>query len=360
MSFGKITNILERYELHISSLMLVGGFIFDSLTLTRIDKSRDHIILTVYLLVVLLCIFLLNLFEEQQERGGFLEKIHPWLLFAVQFSFGGLFSNFVVLYARSASFLTSWPFLLLLFGLLIGNEFFKKHYARFTFHMSVFFIALFSFLIFFIPVVLQQMSGSIFFLSGLTTLILFGLVIYGLNRFFPKRIEESKRTLVFSIGFIFMLINILYVTNIIPPIPLSLKEIAVLHAIYRKDNGEFVVLSEQQKGYAFLRSYDVVSLKEGESAYVFSSVFAPTGLSLKVIHDWQKYDEHDGWVSMAKIPLTIVGGREGGYRIYSKKENIEPGLWRVSVETERGQVIGTFKFLAQRVEQGPSLISSVK
>ncbi len=357
---SSLAKTLERYELHLSSLMLIGGFIFDSLTLTRIDRSRDHIILSAYLGIVLLCIFLLNLFEERQRKGELLEKIQPWLLFIIQFSFGGLFSNFVVLYARSASFLASWPFLLLLFGLLVGNEFFKKHYARFTFHMSVFFIALFSFLIFSIPVALQQMSGSIFFLSGLVTLMLFFLVIYGLYRFFPERIEESKRTLVASIGLIFILINVLYITNIIPPIPLSLKDISVFHAVYKKDNGEFVVLSEEQKGYAFLRSYDTMSLKEGESAYLFSSVFAPTGLSVKVVHDWQEYDDKKGWVSMAKIPLTIIGGREGGYRIYSKKEAIESGFWRVSVETERGQVIGTFKFLVQRVDQSPSLSSSVR
>ncbi|MDD5050645.1 MAG: DUF2914 domain-containing protein [Candidatus Pacebacteria bacterium] len=360
MYLHRITHILEKYERHISSGMLVFGFIFDSLTLTRIDRSRDHIILGTYLLVSLLCIFFVNLFEIRRERGGFLEKAQPWLLFAIQFSFGGLFSNFVVLYARSSSFLASWPFLVLLLGLLIGNEFFKKHYARFTFHMSIFFIALFSFLIFFIPVVLREMSGSIFFLSGLTTLILFSLVMYGLSKFFPERIAESKRALVFSIGIIFILVNVLYVTNIIPPIPLSLKDIGVFHSIYKKSSTEFIVLAEEQKGYAFLRSYDTVSLKEGEPAYVLSAVFAPTGLSVNVVHNWQYYDEKAGWISMAKIPLTIIGGREGGYRVYSKKENVASGLWRVSVETERGQVIGSLKFLVERVKDSPALESSLR
>ncbi|MDD5068420.1 MAG: DUF2914 domain-containing protein [Candidatus Pacebacteria bacterium] len=360
MHLHRITHTLEKYERHISSGMLVFGFIFDSLTLTRIDKSRDHIILAFYLLLVLLCIFFVNLFEERQLKAGFLEKAQPWLLFAIQFSFGGLFSNFIILYARSASFLSSWPFLLLLFGLLVGNEFFKRHYARFAFHMSVFFVALFSFLIFFIPVVLKQMSGSIFFLSGLTTVVLFLFVMYELSRFFPERIEDSKRTLTFSISIIFLLINVLYITNIIPPIPLSLKEIGVFHSIYRKSSTEFIVLSEEQKGYAFLRSSDTVSLKEGEPAYVLSAVFAPTGLSVKIIHDWQYYDEKEGWVSSAKIPLTVVGGREGGYRVYSKKENISPGLWRVNVETERGQVVGKMKFLVERVTTSPQLESSLR
>ncbi|MDD4989116.1 MAG: DUF2914 domain-containing protein [Candidatus Pacebacteria bacterium] len=360
MRLHTITHTLEKYERHISSAMLLGGFIFDNLTLTRIDRSRDHIILASYLLIILLCIFLVNLFEARPKRGGFLEKIQPWLIFAIQFFFGGLFSNFIVLYSRSASFISSWPFLVLLFALLVGNEFFKKHYARFTFHMSIFFVALFSFLIFFVPVVLREMSGSIFFLSGLSTVILFSLVMYSFSRAFPERIEESKRTLAFSITFIFILINILYITNIIPPIPLSLKDIGVFHSVYKKSNAEFIVLSEEQKGYAFLRRYDTLSLVQGEPAYVMSSVFAPTDLSLRVVHNWQLYDDKKGWISVAKIPLTIIGGREGGYRIYSREDDVSPGLWQVSVETERGQVIGRVKFLVERVNQDPPLQSSLR
>ena len=42
--------------------------------------------------------------------------------------------------------------------------------------------------------------------------------------------------------------------------------------------------------------------------------------------------------------MSIFGGRDGGYHTYSIKGNIIPGLWRVDIETERGQIIGREEF----------------
>ena len=68
-------------------------------------------------------------------------------------------------------------------------------------------------------------------------------------------------------------------------------------------------------------------------------------MSVKVVHDWQYYDEgKEEWISSTKIPFSITGGRGNGYRVYSKKDNVFPGKWRVDVETERGQVIGRIRF----------------
>lgn len=41
-----------------------------------------------------------------------------------------------------------------------------------------------------------------------------------------------------------------------------------------------------------------------------------------------------------RIPLKISGGREGGYRAYSFKQRIDPGDWRVDVESQDGRIIG--------------------
>ena len=42
--------------------------------------------------------------------------------------------------------------------------------------------------------------------------------------------------------------------------------------------------------------------------------------------------------------FEISGGREGGFRWYSKKFTITAGKWRVKVETGRGQILGRIEF----------------
>jgi hypothetical protein len=42
--------------------------------------------------------------------------------------------------------------------------------------------------------------------------------------------------------------------------------------------------------------------------------------------------------------FEIHGGREGGYRGFSMKRAVVPGLWRVEVETQEGRIIGRIDF----------------
>ena len=50
-----------------------------------------------------------------------------------------------------------------------------------------------------------------------------------------------------------------------------------------------------------------------------------------------------------RIGIAISGGREAGYRAYTRKQRIQHGDWRVDVETEDGRVLGRVSF---RVEEG--------
>ena len=57
-----------------------------------------------------------------------------------------------------------------------------------------------------------------------------------------------------------------------------------------------------------------------------------------------------------KIPLKISGGREGGYRLYTFKQRLDPGDWRVDVEAEDGRVIGRVSVIVEeRGEVQPAL-----
>src|SRR5271154_587865 len=56
-----------RFERPISSASLVGGFVFDALTLHRVDTFRENLWVIVHLVVVGACIVLVN---RQEHRAG--------------------------------------------------------------------------------------------------------------------------------------------------------------------------------------------------------------------------------------------------------------------------------------------------
>lgn len=355
-----LTEKFERYERRIGTISLIGGFIFDSLTLTRIDRSRDYLILGSYLLVTFVCIFIVNLYETGKLKHDFFRKAHPWLLFVMQFSFGGLFSNFVVLYSRSASVLASWPFLLILLALLIGNEFLKRHYSRLVLQVNFFFLAIFSCAIFAVPVFLSRVGDGIFVLSGLLSLAIVIGVIFLLRVLIPERIRYSRRSLFSLIFLIYAGMNILYFSNLIPPIPLSLKAGNVYHSVTRDSSGNYLVVGEPRGKYLFWK-WPIVHLTENGRVYVWSSVFAPTRLSTNIVHEWSYYDNEKGkWIPSIRVEFPIYGGREEGYRGYSYREDVFPGLWRVQIKNTRGQTIGTVKFKVELVKNQPDLRTEIR
>ena len=324
----------------------------DNFTLTRIDLWFDNLILFTYLIVALLAIVVINFYEEGILRGVLFEKVRFLSPLAMQFAFGGLFSGFVIFYSRSATLSASWPFILLLIALLVGNEFFKSKYSRFTFRMSIFFTALFSFMIFYVPVVTGSISALIFILSGIISIVLMGALVHVLKLIIPARINRSKNALKWSIGSIFILINIFYFTNIIPPIPLSLKEANAYHFVERTATGNYLATSEIKKWYDFLIPNETIHISQGEPIYVFSSVFAPTKLNTQIFHKWQYYDDGENeWIERSNLGFAISGGRDGGYRGYTMKTSLDEGLWRVDVVTKRGQLLGRVKFKVKKVNK---------
>jgi hypothetical protein len=128
--FAYLRDLYARFERPISSLSLVGGFVFDALTLTRVDQFWENFWVLGHLFVVAVSIVLINLLEEEGVDPTDASKAHFWLVNILQFTFGGILSTFLVFYFRSATILVSWPFLLNLAAAIIANERFKRHNAR--------------------------------------------------------------------------------------------------------------------------------------------------------------------------------------------------------------------------------------
>jgi hypothetical protein len=342
----------QRHERYLSAAALLSGFIIDNLTLTRIDLLFDNLILLSYLLLAVIGIVVFNLIDTGKLRGRVFERVAPMFPLLAQFAFGGLFSGYFIFYGRSASVLSSWIFVLILALFLVGNERFKKQYLRFRFQMSIFFVALFSFSIFSIPTLIGAIGPHIFVLSGVVSVGVMALLLRFLQKIMPEKIAATRNSLVTSISGIFIIFNILYFSNAIPPLPLSLKDIGVYHNIERVESG-YRVLAESPPWYKFYRGYrNSFSRTEDEAVYVFSSVFAPTKLETKIFHQWQYFDDSLGrWTPAGTFGFPIIGGRDGGYRGFSTKTAIFEGKWRVNVITEHGQIVGRIKFEVEKSEE---------
>jgi len=350
--FKKTLSFLEKYERHIGIATLVIGFLFDNLFLVRPDNIRDNISFLVFISVAGSAILLTNIFKK-----GIRYSVS---LFIMQFAIGGLFSMSLVFYSRGATLQASWPFLLTLFVYLVGNEVFKKHYVLMVTQVCAFFIALFAYLIFIIPVILHRMDDMVFLISGGASLVVitfFISLLYVVNR---KELIRSRKALLVSIPLLFVFINVFYFTNLIPPIPLLMKDMGVYHFVERDSAGNYVVVGEPQKSFTFFRPV-VIHKIEDEPLYMYSAIFAPVALNITVVHVWQWYDtEKKTWTTMNKINIPLTGGRDNGYRMFSMKEYVPEGSWRIDSRTSRGQIIGRINFEVVNVSERPALVSEIK
>jgi len=359
-----ITKWYWRYERELSWFGLTAGFIFESTQLKRVDLILENVWVFVHIAIAVFGIVVINIVEKLQAKSRYSEKaykrIHFWLVMTIQFGFGGLFSTFFFFYIKSGTLSNSWPFLALLVGMLVANEAFKFHYHRLVFQLSVLFLALYSFTIFFIPVITHTIGDATFLLSGLVSLLFISGVVALLWFISKERFKGNRRILLASIGGIFFLINVFYFTNIIPPLPLSLKDAGVYHLISLQGGGSFIGLAEQKKGWHIFTWQDTMRKRTVDPVFVWGAVFSPTKLNITISHEWQRYSEEEKkWITRENIRIPIIGGLDSGYSTYSKKSFADAGLWRVTVRTESGQIIGRVRFKIEIVDTAPPLVQKI-
>lgn len=349
-SRDKILTFIRSNERSISALAFLVGFVTDNLTLPRVDSISSYIVLSCYLLVAALLIVLLQLVEAKRVNHTWILKRSVIFPAVVQFVFGGLISAIFVYYSRSASILGSWPFMLLLFTMLIGNELTRERYARLWFQLSVFFFVLFMGVSFALPVFVGAIGWVVFVASGLIALLIMFAFVSVLFVVVP--ITKDKFIIGGLIIGIFSLINGFYFLHFIPPIPLSLRSTVVAYNIVHIDGG-YQALREFRSSQVFWRPL-VVHVAPNAPLIFFSVIFAPTKLDTDIIHIWEYYNSRTGaWDERGVVSFPIQGGREEGYRGYSEINNLESGKWRVSVETGDGAFLGRTPFRVEITDVVP-------
>lgn len=351
---AKLKVIFEKHKEHWLTVAFLCGFVVDNLTLTRVDQLFDNVILATYVFLAMVSLVLVYAAtaEKFPDRANiFIRKYAPLL---TQYAFGGLLSGMLIFYGRSGSWFTSWPFLIIILGVIFGNETIKDRVRRLIFNLGILFFGIFSYVVLIVPVVTGAMGPWVFIGSGVIALLIMIVFIRILRLLVPRFIEIHLRPLAFTIGTVFAVFNILYFTNVIPPIPLSLKDVGIYHGVVRYESGDYLLTYEKPEWWEFYRKSDAqFHYTFGDNIFCFASVFAPTRLRTDIYHRWERYDEDTKkWVLHGRLTYPISGGRGEGFRGYTLIRNYEEGTWRCTVETARGQVLGSEKFTIEAGPQG--------
>lgn len=349
-AFGRFVIRNQKYA---PILFFMGGFIFDTLTLGRIDRVYDTVVLCSHMTLLSLTLYLYNTVDEDKWEGTFIRGYSEYFPLLIQFFFGALSSAFVIYFFRSVSMSKTMFFFILLVLLLFANEFLKKKISNKYLQFSIYFFISFTFFAFIIPTLIREMNTFIFIISGLVSLGCTLALITVIYRSSPgTRAETSLKKLIGLILSIYITINVFYAFNLIPPVPLAMDTGLVAHDV-QKTNNEYIVTYEKNPWYVFWRKHDSnFHRQEGQRVYVFTSVFAPTDLKKSIFHRWKWFNPEAGkWEVTDKISFKVTGGRDRGFRGYTHKNNLREGEWKVEVITEEELILGVVDFVIKNTSE---------
>ncbi|MBI5370137.1 DUF2914 domain-containing protein [Candidatus Uhrbacteria bacterium] len=351
----RLQHFFEKYERVLLPFMLLFGVSTDYLAFKTIDTNVAFLWLGLHLMLAPVAIFYINRYDAGLVRiqNKFTSTARMFAPLLLQLSFGALLNASFVFYWFSASFSVSWPFFVVVVLLMVSNDVFRHWFVRPAVQIGVYFFACFSVLALMIPYLANSIEARWFYTAGLVSVVVVETFGYGLSR----SIKPVKHSHVWMpLAGVFIVMNGLYFFNLIPPIPLSLREAEIAHRIDRLD-GSYRLAVEPENWLERFLPGQTIHVRPGESVYLFSSIFAPAKLNTKIVHRWQVFDnESRAWIDKDQLSFYVSGGREEGYRGYSRKSTIVPGKWRVRIETVRGQVIGIVSVRIINVDQSPVFV----
>jgi len=341
---------IKRYERALAAFSMVAGFITDNLMFRRIDLPNTQALFAAYLAVAASSILGLHFLERRAREGRGYARWRALFPMATQFALGSLWSAFLVFYSRSAVVTKSWPYLAVLTAFFIGNEVLKRYHSRLVFTTTLFFFAVFSCAIVTVPIYTHTIGRLTFLLSGAVAvgvLVLFLYLLAAINR---TQYVAARGKIALGAAGVYVLMNVFYFTNTLPPLPLALSRVGIYHMV-KKTGDVYEAVGEAAPWYTEFGYPPTLHVTAGQPLYAYSAVFAPTKLSIKIVHRWRRYDPKSGhWLTVSSVTFPINGGRDGGYRGYTIKHNVQPGDWRVDIDTVDNHLIGRVTFKVERAD----------
>lgn len=347
----------EKNERKVAVWSFVGGFLFDIITLDRIDSWFTIGQQVVYIVVIGIALMQMFFQEGRPERdvagmGSIRRAYFEYRNAIVHFILGSLLSLYTLFFFKSSSLFVSFGFMAILVALLVVNEseLFKK--SGLSFKFALLSICILSFSASVVPVIIGSIGMLVFLAAMLVGCIPLAVINRRIRIHAPERTQQARRQILLPFGCVLVLFLTLYLFRLIPPVPLSIQRIGVYHGVERQ--GDSFVLSHERPFWRFWDNGDQKFLAQpGDKIYAFFRIFSPARFADQVLMRWYWKDGGGKWRLQDSIPINIVGGRALGFRGYGMKANYQPGAWKLQVETTDEREIGRVYFDLKTVPVAP-------
>jgi hypothetical protein len=347
----------EKNERSIAVLSFVAGFIFDIVTLGRIDSlvAIGQQVLYLVLIATALTQMLLEQGGPSPEPDGMF-VLKRWYYQSrtaiVHFLFGSLLNLYTIFFFKSSSLLVSFGFLVSLVLILVANESKRFKSLGLPFKFAMLSLCVLSFFAYVVPIAVGSIGVVVFLASMLIGCLPMIALGWWARARAPQLAVRVRNQIHVPLGLVLLGFFVLYYFRVIPPVPLSIPFIGVYHSVERTEEG--YRLSHERPPWRFWHNGDQEFVaRPGDKVYVFFRVFSPTRFSDQVLMRWYWKEEARGWTMQDSIPIKIVGGREQGFRGYGFKSNYQPGAWKVQIETMDSREIGRVYFDLQLGPEWP-------
>ena len=286
MASGYYVLVLRRSS---SVVTFVAGFLFDLVTMQRIDAWLDLAFQLGYL--ASLTALLVYQHREVSRAVDGEWATASWWRYNVEllhFFYGGLLSAYIVLYFRSST--SSRPAVFLVFarwrhGHQRGATSTRRRVRAASRPVRVLRAV---FLTYFIPIIVGSIDAWVFLLS----LLLSGAIVWQVTRWLepgPDLVAERRAMSAPAAG-VLVFIGALYVLRLIPPVPLSVQFQGIYHDVRRDSGGYTLVYPDPPAWALWRRDSRPFERRAGDRLHYFVRVFAPSGFRHRVVIRWDVFD----------------------------------------------------------------------
>lgn len=342
----------EKHEKQLEVGFFVGGFVFDAVLASEIDDPLTLLQQFLYLWAIGAYLHFEILYRMHKWRPrGFNEQLWQYRNLILHFLLGSLLNLYSLFYIKSASIMNSILFLMIMLGLVIGNELPFVKSAKVSYKFALYSICLFSFASILFPLLLGFVGWFPLFLSIVCTLTVFYLSFRLLLKHLKDRLSALRAVVIPGVSVVLGFL-LFYVLGWIPPVPLSVKEQGIYHLVEKKE-GQYLLHTEKPWWKFWQTGDQDFRAQPGDRVYYFAQIYSPTHFSDQVYVVWSQKNANGKWVVGDRIPLNIVGGRKDGYRGFTFKSNYQAGDWRVQVMTDAGLEISREYLTIETVAPNP-------
>lgn len=355
--FQRLRQHYEKNEHAFDIAAFIGGFLFDIVTLDRIDSWFNIGQQAVYLTVIGLILLQMFFEEDRPARDpAAMSSIKRWYYeyrtTIVHFMLGSMLSLYTLFFFKSSSLFVSFSFMAALVVLLVANESKRFKALGLSFKFALLSLCVLSFSASVVPIFVGSIGLFVFLLSMLVGCVPLAVITRRIRIHAPDRTPQARQQIVIPFGMVLIVFLSLYLVRLIPPVPLSIPYIGVYHNVER--NAEVYRLSHERPYWRIWDNGDQKFLAQpGDKVYVFFRIFSPARFSDEVLMRWYWKDNSGSWKLHDSIPIKILGGRQLGFRGYGMKSNFQAGDWKLQVETTDEREIGRVYFEVTMVPQTP-------